>query len=249
MVGGKKFVTIKVNELQSISHLQFQGTDVPAVSCRSLLMRTQAEPTGILFRAGEHVLLESDLGEQVVQLINFFSICNSGQYYTIIQGTSFNFYEENPTQALADHDNPTVVASSTVLVTNATNILCKIMLYPYNDGTSTRYAVIDYHRPTLPTSVKDVVVPIHPTVGDMVQVCGSDNETWYALVRSVNTASKTCQVNFYIEDDSHPGRYRRETFLRCQAETLHWDSVLDLANGTWSGNFWYFSTSATHMHA
>lgn len=76
-----------------------------------------------------------------------------------------------------------------------------------NSSTSTSYVVVDYHRTTLPPSIKDIVVPIYPTVGDMVQVCGSNNETWYALVRSLNTSSKTCLVNFYVEDDAIPGRY------------------------------------------
>lgn len=66
LVGGKKFATVKVDELHSILHSQFQGTDVPAASCRSLLMCTQAKTSGELFRADEHITEESDLGEQVI---------------------------------------------------------------------------------------------------------------------------------------------------------------------------------------
>lgn len=83
-------------------------------------MYTQAEPRGILFRVGEHVLIRSDLIEQVIHVINFFSICNSGEHYTIVKGSLFNSYEENP-------DSTTVIASSTILLANATNILCKIL--------------------------------------------------------------------------------------------------------------------------
>lgn len=61
------------------------------------------------------------------------------------------------------------------MVTNATNMLRKIILYPNNGGTSASYVIIDFHRPTLSTTAKDVVAPIH---GDMVKVCGSDNETY-----------------------------------------------------------------------
>lgn len=230
--------------MSAFSHLEFEGYDVPAISCRSLLIYTKAEPRGILFRVGEHVLIQSNLNELVIHVINFFSICNSGQYYTVVKGSLFNSYEENP-----DSDKFTVTASSTIILVNAANILRKVMLYPGDDSPPTSYDVIDYHRLTLPSSIKDVVVPIYPTVGDMVQVCGSGNETWYALVRSVNIPSKTCVVNFYVEDDVIPGRYRRETFLRRHTETLDWDSILDVAKGTWSGSFWYISTSSCTMHS
>lgn len=204
-------------------------------------MYTKAEPRGILFRVDEHVLIQSDSNERVIRVINFFSISNSGEHYMIVKGSLFDSYEEN-----LDSDKSTVIASSTIMLANATNILRKVMLYPYKDSTPTSYVVVDYHRTALPPSAKDIVVPIYPIVGDMVQVCGSDNETWYALVRSVNTSSKTCQVNFYIEDDAIPGRYRRETFLRCHTEILDWDSILDVAKGTWSGSFWCIDSSTMH---
>ena len=48
----------------------------------------------------------------------------------------------------------------------------------------------------------------------MVQVCGSDDEIWYCHVRSVDTMNKVCHVNFYIEDNNFPGRYKQESFGR-----------------------------------
>ena len=39
----------------------------------------------------------------------------------------------------------------------------------------TCYVVIDYNKSNLPISANDVVVPIYPKVGDMLEVAGDDN--------------------------------------------------------------------------
>ena len=58
----------------------------------------------------------------------------------IVKESLFNSYEENP-----DSDKSTVIASSTIILVNATNILRKVMLYSGDDSTPNSYYVLDYH--------------------------------------------------------------------------------------------------------
>jgi len=138
-----------------------------------------------------------------------------------------------------------VVPTTHIICTLAINILHKVMLYPADDMDSpskTKYILVDYLRPTLALSAEDIVVPIYPEIGDMLKVCGSSSEVWYAHVRTVDNHSKTCKINFYVEDVNCPGKYRRETLSHRNIEILHWDSILDLATGYWSDNFWFSSS-------
>ena len=79
----------------------------------------------------------------------------------------------------------------------------------YVDSTAC-FVVIDYNRPNLPISADDIVIPIYLNVGDVLKVAGDDNEVWFSHVMSVDNASRTCRVKFYVSDDTDPMKYRAE---------------------------------------
>ena len=212
--------------------------DAAAISCRSLLKHVQNKTTGMLFRVGEHVLVATDTtttDTRVIEVTDFFAICCNNSYHTFVNGKIFAAVE-NLRHLYSG--NMVVMPTSETICIPAKNIVRKVMLYPADDmdlPSKTKYVLVDFLRPNLGLEVKDVVVPVYPEVGDMIKVCGSNNEVWYAHVRTVDARSKTCKINFYIEDSNYPGKYRRETFNRCNTENLHWDSILDLAGAVTCG--------------
>lgn len=244
LVGGKKFITIATQELQNIlSHgcLPTEGSDTAAISCRSLLKCMQSKTTGMLFRIGEHILVATDTDTQVMEVTDFFAIHHTNGYHTFVKGKIFA-----PFQNLRHlySGNIVVVPTSETMYIPAKNILRKVMLYPGDDidlPSKTKYVLVDFLRPSLDMIAEDVNVPVYPEFGDMVKVCGDNNEVWYVHIRTVDTRTKTCKVHFYVEDANCSGKYHRETFIRRYIEILHWDSILGLAAGYWSGNFWYSS--------
>ena len=138
-----------------------------------------------------------------------------------------------------------VQPSSQVLFTLATKILRKVMLYPDPDNLTspTCYVVLDYYRKALPCSEQDIIIPVYPEINDMVQVCGSDDEIWFGHVCSVDRVNKACNVNFYIQDCTCPGRYKQESFGRLSTNIVQWESIVRICHGYWSNNgrFWYFN--------
>ena len=98
---------------------------------------------------------------------------------------------------------------------------------------------MDFKRPALSVRSSDVLVPIHPKVNDMLEVAGNEDEVWFGHVMTVDVASRTCQIRFYISDETNPSKYKPETAVRGRYDILHWDSILGVASGYWNGNFWY----------
>ena len=100
---------------------------------------------------------------------------------------------------------------SSLMLANCFAKLCYV--YPDQDNIdfTACFVVIDYNRPNLPISADDIVVPIYLNVGDMLKVAGDDNEVWFSHVVSVDNASKTCRVKFYVSDDTDPMKYRAES--------------------------------------
>ena len=100
---------------------------------------------------------------------------------------------------------------SSLMLANCFAKLCYV--YPDTDNINSTacFVVIDYNRPNLPISADDIVVPIYLNVGDMLKVAGDDdNEVWFSHVVSVDNASRTCRVKFYVSDDTDPMKYRAE---------------------------------------
>ena len=188
--------------------LHFETADIVVTSCRSILCKN-LHSDGMLLRVGEHLLIKShDDESQVIQALQFFSMCHDSQYYTFVKGQLFIWPDDRPVHLYSG--NKIVQPSSQVVVTLATEILRKIMLLPDPDNliSPTCFIVLDYYRMVLPCSEQDTIVPAYPKINDMVQVCGSDDEIWFGHVRSVDTVNKSCRLNFYVEDCHSPGRYK-----------------------------------------
>ena len=206
-----------------------------AISCRSILIK-QHGLNGIQYRTNETllVLCESDnTTQQIITATMFFSFNHNDQWNMLVKGQLYISLDET-------------YCSTTVetIFTKASNILRKIMLckLPASDDGTERYAVIDFCRPEMPLSPGDVIIPIYPLVGDMLKVSGDDDGIWMAHVLSVNPDSKTCRVHFYIESTSVPRKYVRESTGRCSVEVIHWDSILECANGFWEHGFWDYES-------
>ena len=99
---------------------------------------------------------------------------------------------------------------SSLMLSNCFAKLCYVYPDPDNIDSTACFIVIDYNRPNLPISADNIVVPIYLNVGDMLKVTGDDNEVWFSHVVSVDNASRTCRVKFYVSDDTDPTKYRAE---------------------------------------
>jgi len=80
------------------------------------------------------------------------------------------------------------------------------MLYPNSAETPT-FVVIDHLRPTPPVCLSDVIVPVYPEAGDMLNIRGEADEIWFAHVLSSDERVKTCKVHFYVEDPRVANKY------------------------------------------
>ena len=72
------------------------------------------------------------------------------------------------------------------------------MLYPDPDNidSPSRYVVVDFNRPLPPITTADVILPVYPESGDMLEVCGENGEIWYADVLSVDTKKIPVKYTF-----------------------------------------------------
>ena len=110
-----------------------------------------------------------------------------------------------------------VEPTSNSVVYPANSLLRKVMLYPDLDNLDSPncYIVVDYDRPFVPI----IIVPAYPMSGDMVLVNGDTDELWHAHVIAVNHSNKTCKIQFYEEDHSCPGRYKRSFPVHSSAKS------------------------------
>ena len=221
--------------------LHFEASEIGVVSCRSILCKNLGR-NGMLLRIGEHLLVMSDANEcQVVQALKFFSVCCCNQYYTFVKGEVYVWPDDKPIHSYSG--SKVVYPSSQVLLAEANKILRKVMLYPDPENiiSPNCFVVFDYYRTALPCLESDIIVPVHPEINDMVEICGSSDEIWFGHVLSVNRTDEIYHVNFYIEDSSYPGRYKQESFARFSTNTVQLESIVRICHGCWSSNgrFWY----------
>ena len=87
---------------------------------------------------------------------------------------------------------------SSLMLTNCFTKLCYVYPDPDNIDSTACFIVIDYNMPNLPISADDIVVSIYPNVGDVLKVAGDDNEVWFSHVVSVDNASRTFRVKYYV---------------------------------------------------
>ena len=165
----------------------------------------------------------------------YFSYEYNGQWYVFVKG---NLYT-SLVQLYVYNDSQIVTPSTESRIMSATSILRKVMLQKLSHNyPADSYVVIDYCRPRIPISQHDVVVPIHPLVGDMLKVNGDNDDVWIAHVLAVNTESKTCRAHFYVESVSVQGQYVRESTGQASNDVIHWDSILGIADGYWQSGLW-----------
>ena len=66
----------------------------------------------------------------------------------------------------------------------------------------------------------------------MVNVWGDNDDMWFAHVLSVDLSARTCQIHFYIEDSTTPGRFLQEILgisaTNYLLEFHHWHSIWTL---------------------
>ena len=114
----------------------------------------------MLYRIGEHILLRANEDEQqVICVTDFFTLCSCGQYYAFVKGELYASPEQDENHIYSG--NPIVIPTSEVIITLASNIFRKIMLYPDPDNIASPscYVVIDFLRPHLPLCANDIIVP------------------------------------------------------------------------------------------
>lgn len=214
--------------------------EVVATQCRSLFIQCHGTE-GMLYRTGEHLLVGDSENTDIIQATEYFGVSLSNQWHTFVKGNIFQHYNE----AIHDYSGcPFVKPTLTVQVFSSAMILRKVMLLPdpNNLDSPTSFIAFDFMRPAPPLQVDDILVPVYPEDGDMVNVRGDDdNDVWYAHVLSVDPSSKTCQIHFYIEEPTTPGKYKRESLGRSAVETIHWNSIIGIASGQWNGVFWFIS--------
>ena len=180
LVGGKKRVVLNTEQLTEHDiDLCFNDQEVVATSCRSLLVYTKTNSTcrGILYRLREHILVSLNEEERVIKITDLFSVPSiDNHYHTFVKG---NIHTPLNDRSIRSHSgNYFVEYTSQEVITKASKILRKIMLYPDPDNidSPTCFVVLDYNRPKLPITADDIVVPIYPKVGDMLKVAGDDDD-------------------------------------------------------------------------
>ena len=70
----------------------------------------------------------------------------------------------------------------------------------------------------MPLTLDDIIIPIYPIVDDILKVNGDNGDIWMTHALSANSDTKSCQVYFYVESPSVPGKYIRESTCRCSVE-------------------------------
>lgn len=108
--------------------LHFETSDIVVTSCRSILCK-KLQIDGMLLRVGEYLLVMSDTNEcQVIQALEFFSVCYCNQYHIFVKGEMYIWPDDKPVHSYSG--SQVVYPSSQVLFAEANKILRKVMLYP-----------------------------------------------------------------------------------------------------------------------
>jgi len=180
-------------------------------------------------------------GEQIVLTIQqFYAVFCGDECHIFFTGHAFvddHRYHEHSGNAI-------VIATAETVHAYASQLLRKVMLYPNptvdSMDSAESFVVIDYSRPNLPLCEEDIIVPIFPQVGDMLEIAGDNDEVWFAHVISVENTSKTFKARFYTNsDETMPHLFLPEGLSNRRYDTIHWASIIAVASGFWNGNRWY----------
>ena len=214
-------------------------SDSAGFRARSVYMPTH-EYDGMLYRVGEFVLVEHNKNFGVLKVSDLIVVRGLQGLMYCVKG---EVYKIKPDELYKYSYNPVVVPTSDKIIVQTKMILRKIMLYPQPNRLEDpkEYIVIDHLRPecAIPLKSKDVIVPFYPEKGNMVFITSSSGQDpWIGCILDVHKKNKTCQVHFYVESTKHSGLWQREHIGHRARETVHWDSILGLAQGVWCGRQW-----------
>ena len=191
-----------------------------------------SEYHGDVYRIGETILTN----QHVLKISAIYSVRVESEFKHFVAGTVHSKVPSTGTQHL-------VIKVDTVTVVATHDIIRKVMLYQHPMSIasgSQHYEVIDFKKQQLPVSAESVVIPCYVEKGDMVWVSGDSNEQWLGYVDSSDESSKTVQIYFFTESQSQPGSFVRETRGLSARNTVHWNSVISIAEGHWEvrGDKW-----------
>ena len=150
-----------------------------AFSYRSLLKPQQgASGTGLLYRKGETVIVDTDGTNSVLVIVQFLSVAINGQFRQYVNGKLIPRKMDGDGQVLefAGTSLPLLHSNNGTgqsVIVPTTCILRKIILCP-NPSNSVELVAIDFQRKHMPMSKEDIFVPFYPLEGDMVLINGTD---------------------------------------------------------------------------
>lgn len=192
---------------------------------------------GVVAKVGETVVAEDPgLGEKFVTVTSFLSVLANDQYFSLLKGqVSHEVMEDGEVQTKFWSGFHLVQKPTETIFLRLNEIKRKVMLYPNHEEEN--FVVLDYSRPT---TLCTPIVPCFPEKNDVVKVLG-EGEEWFGQVTSISERKKLAKVQPLTTSTRWPGRnlYMKKSRVRISAEVVHWDSILQVANGTWhSGTCW-----------
>ena len=98
------------------------------------------------------MLLQSnnDVDNQAIQITALFSVLSCGHYQIFVKGTA---YTQHADQAFHEHSGSYLVKeTSNTVLSYASKIIRKAMLYPHPIDNPTQFLVVDFNRPEPPIS-------------------------------------------------------------------------------------------------
>ena len=87
LVGGK-LVNLSDICMEGIEPSSFSTSEIMATSCRSLLINSHGV-RGTLYRVDEHLLIQGDGEEVVIQAMEYFAFLYSNKCYSFVKGKLF----------------------------------------------------------------------------------------------------------------------------------------------------------------
>ena len=240
LVGGKHYLLLPPHDTEQVYNLlNITRTDtlnLAGVYFRSVYMPSHGYD-GMLYRVGEHCIVTNNGGEWVpIQIAKLFSVNVGGMYRMFCEGHVYEKVVIESEEVIHTYSESSVVQRTENATTlfQVSSIVRKVVLYSHSSVCDEeQFIVIDYCRRTIPLSAEGVIVSFYPLKDDMVTVRGENGELWLAHVQSTDEKSKTCQVYFYIAESDK--KYKREVK---KLECVSWNTMKDLAEGTWCGKYW-----------
>jgi hypothetical protein len=201
----------------------------------------KANEEGLLLRKGEHFMTVVESTEQVVTAQQFYVVTVQSTSTHVVAKVNCHDYIVSQEGMIVQHywsGFPLVSLTPGKQVFVPLSAVKRKVMLLQTDENSTHGFVIDYNRPVQTSPIP--VVPCYPEIGDMLCIQGEVlNDVWLGHVKAVNNADQTVSVQFFVPNSIWKGHnlYVKETRNRHVArETVHWKSILGIANGHWITN-------------